>query len=109
MTTDGFIPVRITTPADPDAWKDKREPLFYVDDVEYTIPVKVPGSVSLEAMERFRQYGDAAASPWLMELVLGEDGYAALRRSGVEKEDLAKIGKVVRDRVFGGLEDEPGK
>jgi hypothetical protein len=101
--------IEITTPADPDAWKDKREPIFSIDGMEYTMPVEVPGSVALEAMEMFRTLGDAAATPWLLDLMLGVDGHRALRESGASKGQVGQVATVIRDKVFGDLEGDQGK
>jgi hypothetical protein len=94
----------------PDDWQDKREPLFSIDDREYTIPVEVPGNISLQAIEVVRQQGDTAATGWLMELMLGADGYRALRKCpAVDRAQIKRIGAIIRDKVLGDLEDEEGK
>lgn len=99
-------------------WREEREPFFTIEDEdgdkrEYTIPVEVPASVTLQAMEHFRQGGDAVAIPWLLELMLGSDGYRALLAApGITRTNLAAINEVVRIKVFGDPEDqtsEPGK
>lgn len=104
--------------ADPDAWKQDREPLFSIEDKsgevrEYTIPREVPGSFTLRAMEVYRSGGDGAATPFILEEMLGEDGYAALLAApGLTKTNLAAVTKVIRDKVLGDPEDaasEPGK
>jgi hypothetical protein len=95
---------------DPDAWQDKREPLFTIDEAEYTIPVEVPGNITLQALESLRQHGEAHTTAWLLELMLGEDGYRALRQCpSVTRANLAQIGAVVSAKVLGDLEDVTGK
>jgi hypothetical protein len=94
----------------PDDWQDKREPLFSIDDREYTIPVEVPGNITLQALERVRQDGEGPTTAWLLELMLGDDGYRALREcSSVSRQNLAAIGAVVSAKVLGDLEDVAGK
>jgi hypothetical protein len=103
----------VTTGHDPDAWTKDREPLFSIDGTEYTIPREVPGHVTLQAMEVFRTGGDGAATPWVMERMLGAAGYRALLEcTAVTKTNLAAINAVLQRKVFGDPEDsksESGK
>lgn len=98
---------------DPDAWTKDREVLFTIDDEEYTIPREVPGHITLQAMEVYRNGGDGVATPWIMERMLGPEGYRALLEcKAVTKTNLAAINEVLRRKVFGDPEDamsEPGK
>lgn len=86
---------------------EQREDLFELGGTMYSIPVEVPGNVSLEAMERFRRGGDGLATPWLMEELIGSEGYKALREcKTLRKEDLVAIQEVIRLKVFGPQEQE---
>jgi hypothetical protein len=46
-----YTPVRVDTSQDPFAGVG-RKPLFYIDGVEYTIPVDVPAWYGMEAIEK---------------------------------------------------------
>lgn len=84
-----------------------REVLFRIDDVPYTIPVEVPATFSLQAAEYTRQHGEAAVTAWILEKLLGEEGWRALRTcDAVTKSQLRAIMKICNDRVFGGMEEE---
>lgn len=98
-----MIEIKTTDQAEPPA----REPIFSIDGTTYTIPVEVPASTGLEAMERTRQEGEAQATAWIMEELLGKDGWKALRSCReVTKPQLRAIMKICRERVFGGMEEE---
>jgi hypothetical protein len=85
-----------------------REPLFSIDDVQYTIPVAVPPALGLEAIERSRAMG-AGADAWLAELMLGADGWKALRTCpDVDEDQMATILRVLRERALGPLERANG-
>ena len=85
----------------------EREPIFSIDGTEYTIPREVPGSLALQAMERTRTNGEVSATAWLMEEMLGADGYRALRECPtVRRDEVQAITRIIRDRVFGDLEEE---
>lgn len=84
-----------------------REPLFSIDGTAYTIPMEVPASLALEAMEITRQRGEASATAWVMEQLLGAEGWKALRTCPqVRKADMRVLMRICRERVFGGMEEE---
>lgn len=96
-----------STGQEKDAWKADREPLFTIDDVEYTVPKKVPANVGLKAVDTVARLGEADGTRWLMVLMLGEDGWKALMDcDGLEASDLQAIQEVLRAKVFGDLEAE---
>lgn len=97
--------IRIDTAAAPIS--EEREPIFSIDNREYTIPVEVPGSLALAAMEEVRQKGEIAASAWCMETLLGTQGYKALLScQEVTKAQVLAIQEICRERVFGAVEEE---
>ena len=63
---------------------EERVPLFYIDDVEYTVAKRPNVNVGLQMMHLFRTQGEAAATDYVLDKLLGADGYAALR----EYDDL---------------------
>jgi hypothetical protein len=96
-----------STGQEKDAWKGDREPLFTIDDQEYTVPKKVPANVGLRAVDTVARLGEADGTRWLMVLMLGEDGWKALMDcDGLEPADLQAIQEVLRAKVFGDLEAE---
>ena len=108
MTT--IQPIRIKSTQDPFEGIG-RVPLFYLDDREVTIPVDVPASFALDAIEEMAREGsDPLATRSLMIKVLGEDGYDTLREaaSKMTKKEMAIIQTVIRELVF-GEEEEEGK
>lgn len=106
---EAFSPIRLQTP---EAVAEKavpvgRQPLFYVGEKEYTIPVDVPGSLTLKALDMTATEGEVIATRWVMRQVLGDDGYKALlTHPDITKRELAAITKVVRELVFGEAEEE---
>lgn len=86
---------------------EAREPLFSIDDTEYTVPTEVRATMALEAMERTRTEGEPAATAWIMRELLGEEGWRVLRTSrAVSRSDLRTIMEICRQKVFGVLEEE---
>ncbi|WP_274029447.1 hypothetical protein [Streptomyces sp. MMBL 11-1] len=97
-----FVPPQLSsdTPVE-----EERETLFVIDDVEYTIPLKVPKSLSLRVMRTARLHGELAASQELMEAVMGEDGFLALMNCpGVTDDQFDAISDHLMKRVMGEAE-----
>jgi hypothetical protein len=108
MTT--VQPLRINSTEDPFAGIG-RTPLFYLDDEEVTIPVDVPASFAMNAIEQMATQGsDVLATRWLMKEVLGDDGHATLLKASARmtKKEMAILQTVIRELVF-GQEEEEGK
>ncbi len=98
-----FTPVQLSTKAP--VVEEERIPIFYVDDVEYTVPKKIPRSLSLKIMRTARLQGDLAASQELMEAVMGEDAYIALMNcESVTDEQLDQISQFINDLAMGQAE-----
>lgn len=86
---------------------DDREEIFSIDDVPYTAPREVPKSVTLKALRKVREEGEAAATSWIMDEVLGKDAVRALENcKTLREEDLGAVIAVVRGKVFGFMEEE---
>lgn len=102
-----YTPVRIkSTDADPFAGAG-RQPLFYIDDREYSIPVDVPAWYGLEAMEKTATMSEVEATRWVMIEMLGQEGWDALRTcKTITKPEMAAMQQVVRTLVFGEQEEE---
>lgn len=94
-----FEPVRIA--ADEDV-EDEREPLFYIGDTEYSIPVNIPMGVALEYMRHAGEIGEQLAAPPLLIRVLGQEGYTALEQSRALTDDqMTRIVDHVVNRALG--------
>lgn len=84
-----------------------REPLFSIDGREYTIPKEVPGNLALQAIERMRVEHELAVVAWIMEQLLGKEGYRALLDcKAVTRKQLAQITEICRLKVMGDVEEE---
>lgn len=90
----------------------EREPLFSIDDQEYTIPVEgaVPPALGLAALERARAEGVVVAEAWAMEMLIGAAGWRALRSCvDITQEQMRAIMRIIRERALGPVEQEEGK
>jgi hypothetical protein len=101
---DGFEPIHI--PADEDV-VEEREPLFYIGDTEYTVPLNIPMGATLEYLRIAREQGEVFAAPPFLTRVLGEDAYTALEQArGLTGEQLDRIVQHLIDRALGRSEEE---
>lgn len=106
-----FEPVRLT-PATEQA--EKRVTLFYVGDKAYDIPAEPGMEIGLNAnriLARLRMRGvpeaeiEGAVVDYIMETMLGEEGYGALRGfRGLKGADLEKIVAIAWRLTVGALE-----
>jgi hypothetical protein len=79
--------------------------LFSLDGVVYRIPVRIGKNVALAYLKVQREQGEGPALSWVLEKVLGEDGYAALcSYDELEEEHLEQLGEIVSKHVLGALE-----
>lgn len=82
----------------------KRVPLFEIDGEVYDIPVKIEANDALEVLHIGRVQGQEAQVDFMLGLVLGEEGYAALRAfKGLQEEDLLLIVKACQEVVTGSV------
>jgi|SRR5688572_22843375 len=103
--SEAFTPIRLKSEAP--TGPVGRQPLFYIGEKEYTIPVDVPGSLTLKALNMTAEKGEVEATVWVMRQVLGNEGYQALLNApDITKPELAAITKVIRELVFGEAEEE---
>lgn len=106
-TVHGNAVLRLTS--EPEG-EEKREPLFYIDDREYTIPVEPPASIALTALDIMASGApDAAARAerYVMTEMLGEDGWQALRScKTLTLRDYRRLAQVCSEKVMGQLEEE---
>jgi hypothetical protein len=77
-----------TTEAEPEV----RVPLFYIDDVEYTVLKNPPPTVGLQYLRILKEQGEGFAAYFLLTNLLGEEGYAALENyDKLTREQYDKI------------------
>jgi hypothetical protein len=93
-------------PAAPDAPKvialkankdrvEERIALFSIDGTEYTIPSRVRPNQGLQIMHVFRQQGETSGVSFMLETIIGTEGYNALMNfDDLEDEDLETIVEV---------------
>lgn len=66
--------------------------LFSIDDKEYQIPTRLRPNQGLQIMHAFRELGDTGGVSFMLETILGTEGYNALINfDDLEDEDLASI------------------
>jgi len=68
--------LRLTSEQEPEP--EKRVPLFFLDDVEYTVVSNPPPTVGLRYLHILATEGEGQASFYLLSKMLGADGYEAL-------------------------------
>lgn len=101
-----FEPLQLSSKEVPET---TRMPLFYLDDIEYRIDVPFRVNLSLQYLRMAREQGENIATGWLMEQVLGQDGYTALMEyEGLQAKHLRRIGAVVSNLALGAVEDPKG-
>jgi hypothetical protein len=79
--------------------------LFSLDGVSYTIPNKARVNVGLRFMKIMRDEGEQAASAWLLEELIGKEGFEALMNfEDLTPEALTTITEAAAKVVLGELE-----
>jgi len=83
---------------------EKRVPLFTIDGVEYSMPAEPPAFVVLAYLKTVREKGDDVAAYELLENMLGEEAYEALRNCKTATvSDLAAITRIVGEHSVGAI------
>lgn len=80
-STGEFEVLRLTRRTDR---AEERVSLFSIDDTMYSVTKKPGVNVGLQFLHLFRTQGEAPATDYLLDKLLGPEGYAALR----EYDDL---------------------
>jgi hypothetical protein len=104
-----FEPVRIKSGT---GEKIAEVPLFYIDDVEYTIPERIPAALTVRLIDQLADGQDEAhvISRTIRDDILGRDAMKALRNSpDVTNEQVEQILDIVGDMLVGALESSVGK
>lgn len=106
------LPGRASTPA-PTSFVDittgedaqTSETLFAIDGVRYDILVPVPAGYTLRAMDKMAEVGETAAMMWLLEEMIGAEGYDALKTNpAVTHVHLARILERLQELTMGEME-----
>lgn len=103
---------------------EEREPLFYIDDTEYTIPVEPSASIGLGAQDVLAEEREqllaagfdlktatmtamGLAQKFVLQEMLGQDGYEALLGyKRLRRADLKRLMEVCSERAYAAMEDE---
>lgn len=89
--------------------EQKFETLFTIDGKAYDLWVNAPASVGLRYLKMVRTENQEAAAVWLMEQMIGEDGYEALMNySKLKAKDLERIMRVVKEYALADEESPAG-
>lgn len=100
VVTPGFVPRRIADSTDPRF--EQREPLCFVGDRCFTIPVAFPGSVLLQFNYLSARLNVEVAIDWALSTALGDGDYGALRASkAVTDDDVLWIRDQILARILG--------
>jgi len=82
--------------------------LFRLDGRTFTIPARSRVNVGLKYLWIAKTSGEGAADQWLLEQLVGTEGYQALmNHDGLEADQLTRIMQAAQRTVLGGM--EPGK
>lgn len=100
-------PVRIVTTADAPILD--REPLFYIDDVEFTVPKEVPPNVTVGYIRDMRNGNTEQAMAKVFDALLGQEGLDALADcDALESDQLKEIMRVIELKVMAAAEQMQG-
>lgn len=100
-------PVRIVTHVDAPVFD--REPLFYIDDIEFTIPKEVPPNITIGYIRDMRNGNTEQATARVFDALLGREGLDALAEcDSLEPEQLKEIMRVIEIKVMAAAEQMQG-
>ena len=83
--------------------------LFRIDDTPYTVQRRPRVNVSLRYLKMARTQGQETAIAYLLEAMLGEDGYEALcNYDDLTPEQFETVVKAAQDIALGGFNGPKG-
>lgn len=89
---------------------EERVPLFYIDELEVTIPPRFSASFGLRYIDVVTDRGLDAGVVWLLRNALSPGGYEALLNyDDLEPEQFSEIVGNLQSMVVGALEKSKGK
>lgn len=113
---DGEV-MRFSTSSAP-AVEEAREPLFYINDEEFTVPKLVSPRVVYLGIDKMRREGPLFGSMYVAELVLGKEQYKSLldhyEAEDITQDQFDQVIKAVSNLFFdqdrrANAEEEAGK
>lgn len=85
---------------------DERVEVFTLDGVTYSAPAKPPANLGLRFLDFREEHGDDAAIQWLLRVMLGDEGWEALRDCEfLEPVQLLAVFQACAELALGALED----
>jgi hypothetical protein len=106
MTSPGYEPVKIRTD---EIVEEEREPLFYIDEAEYTIPKRIRPNITIQYLQDTYDKGQEYALAAAMREVLGADAMEALAESdAVTDEQMRQIMGIVERKLMGQMKKTLG-
>lgn len=104
---EGRQPVRVDSSS---VEEIKRVPLFFIDDIEYTIPEKARPNILIKYLNNVKAGGVDTAIAIAMHDLLGSDAMEALEASeAVTEEHMFQIMDIVEDILMKSMEKQSGK
>jgi hypothetical protein len=86
--------------------KEERIPVFSINGTAYDMPAQIKPHIALKYLWLIKNNGGDYASAWLMEAVLGTDGFQALANyEPLTTAQLDHIKNIVQDAAMGAVED----
>lgn len=114
---DGGV-LRISTGSNPPV-EEAREPVFWIDDEEFTVPKLISPRIVFLGTNKIRTEGAVFASMYIVELILGADQYQRLlehyEAETITQDQFDQAIKAVSDLFFdmtkraGSQPEEAGK
>jgi hypothetical protein len=86
--------------------KEERIPVFSINGKTYDMPAQIKPHIALKYLWLIKDSGGDYATAWLMEAVLGKEGFQALADyEPLTVAQLDHIKNIVQDAAMGAVED----
>lgn len=90
--------------------KEQRVTLFSIDGKEYDVPLSIRPNKGLQILHVFRQKGETAGVSFMLETLLGTDGYDALLAfDDLTEDQLEQIIKIAFELVSASATSDKSK
>lgn len=97
--------IDLDAPTDEEATTDERIEVFSLGGTTYTVPADPGPAFALRYLSKVREFGDDAAADYLLEAMLGDEGYKALSGfSNLKESQLLTVFQVCLDIALGAME-----
>lgn len=98
---DGVL--RLSTSSTP-AVEEAREPLFYINDEQFTVPKLISPRIVYLGIAKIRTDGPVFGSMYVTELILGPEQYQRLldhyEAENITQEQFDQVGKLINNLFF---------